>query len=708
VSDTDQSELSAAAQHALQHRRYPPELLTQVDRLSADVIANDPWLALFQGRRLCRVHSRFAEATPLIDRALATLRERDDDEGVYWALAEWAVMRYHCEEFEIGLQILAPFLDQPMQPYLHAELLFGVFLCLIGQARVQEAVAAGERALRSLDGEADPWLQHVGRIQLLRNLAAGYHYRGETRRAVAAVRRAAALAESSNDTADMQPWCAYELGLALWRQGDLPAATEAFDAARRLAESWGHDQLWRWAIAGQAHVLRDQNRLDAALAAYQLAGTWGEEAEGPAFIQLRQGRIAEARWSCEAIAAMMQLGRRQDRLDDSLLLLALIDLVQGDAHTALRGFEQASAMYQSAGFAYQHATSELYRAAAAFALHRSASVADGLRNYLRFAAREHVLTCDWWIPELVAPLLSYAVQHGIEPAWAQRIIERRFGAMQSAPEGHVGGTQSAELEIARRVQLSLLPDAPPAMPDLDIAAVVIPAVEVGGDFVSYFTQGARRETGRQRQIGIAVGDISGKGLGAALLLSGTVVALNTVAANGTAPAAVAAALHTAMQPYTSRSQMNIAFCFAQLTQGQDGWSMRAVSAGAIPPLVRRASGKIEWIDTSGFPLGALVTQHYHEVHSELAPGDVLVLLSDGIVEAMNPDRALFGFERLGHTLATVGENQDAHAIVHHVLKIVSEHRAGAEQQDDITLVVVRVLGGASANDQYIKSAHSAE
>src|SRR5205809_203007 len=89
MHNTPPTELTAQARAALTGRRYPSELLAQLDLLSEPELHASPWLALFQGRRLCRLHSRFAEATLLIDHALATFRAQDDQAGELWALAEW-------------------------------------------------------------------------------------------------------------------------------------------------------------------------------------------------------------------------------------------------------------------------------------------------------------------------------------------------------------------------------------------------------------------------------------------------------------------------------------------------------------------------------------------------------------------------------------------------------------------------------------------
>jgi len=184
-------------------------------------------------------------------------------------------------------------------------------------------------------------------------------------------------------------------------------------------------------------------------------------------------------------------------------------------------------------------------------------------------------------------------------------------------------------------------------------------------------------------------------LGAALLLSGAVVALNTVAATGVPPAQVATALHEAMRPYTSRSRMNIAFGYVLQDQQPGGWSLQAAGAGAGAPLIRRASGAVAWLETAGFPLGTFAAARYHEVYADLAPGDMLLLLSDGIVAAMSQRRELFGFERLEQVVAGLDPDADAHAALTAVLEAV-RHRSGAAQPHDDITVVVRALAGSAS------------
>ena len=691
VRTSIQSELIAAACAAICNRRYPADLFMRLDTLSiADLYAN-PWVALLQGRRLCRLHSRFAEAAPLIDHALGQFRAAANTEGQIWALAEQIVMYYHTRRSAEGLALANAALAQPMRPYLRAELQFGRFLCLISDGNIVATLAAGEAALNALDQEPDGWLQMTGRVQMLRNIAAAYHYNGQNVRATAAALGSVTLAQLEPELASALPWCWYELGLAYWRQGQLDDATEAADTARRLAEQWEHSELWRWAVALQGHILRDQNQLDAALAAYNLAKGWGELPEGPALLQIRQNRLYEARWSCDVL---LPNGDNLWQPADSRVLLAIVELKSGNAEAALALLEPVPAIYEQAAFHYHAATARLYEAAAALAADLPERALTQVAAYLRFAAHEQVLTAGWWVPELIEPLLLFALRRGIEPGWAQHILERRFLHEPQAqrrfdPDDDV----AAELIIARRTQLALLPDAPPRMPDLDLAAVVLPAAKVGGDFVGYFPCGAQPEAGEARTFGLAVGDISGKGLAAALLLSGIVVALNTVAANAAPPAQVAQALHGAMQPYTIRNRMNIAFCYTLLTHVPSGWNVRTIGCGAVPPLIRRASGELEWIDTAGLPLGTVATMIYREVTAQLAPGDTLLLMSDGVIEAMDRGRTLFSFERVERTLTLLDTEATAAETLSAVLRAVERHTGAEEQHDDITLVVLRAESG---------------
>jgi serine phosphatase RsbU (regulator of sigma subunit) len=683
--------LEPLARQQVQSRRLSPAIWEQISALPLEALDAHPWTMLYAGRRLCRQQSRFGEANGYIDRALAAFRRARDEEGELWAMAEWLVMRYHRHEYDTGLALIDGLLARSGQAYLRAEFLFARFLCLIGRSYAAEAVAAGHAALEALDQEPDPWLARIGRIQMLRNIAAGYYYTGRMRRAVAAAEEAVALAADHPDTADMAPWCHYELGLALWRKGEFARARATLDRARRLAESWGHQQLWYWTVAAQAGLLLDQGRISEAWEHFEVARVWGEDDHGPLLIQLREGRLSEARWGAQYMLDHVPSTSPAARADVEMFL-ALVDIREGALDAALERLGRIHAIYTSQGYHYRLISVELYSAAAHLARGEIAEADGLLLSALSFAFAEQIYRFEWTLPDLLAPVLQHAARHSIAPEYLAELSARLLPPVRPA----AGRNQplSLEMEIARRTQINLLPQRPPLMPDLDIAGTSLPAEEVGGDFFGYFPAGANPEHGEARVLGLAVGDISGKGLPAALLLSGTVVALSTIVASYPPPGEVARRMHSALTPYTSRNRLNIALCYAELAQHAEGWRMRVASAGGVPPLIRRRDGSVEWLEVGGLPLGTIPVDHYQEAETLLRKGDTLLLLSDGLAEAMNERREIFGFDALERTLAAAPFGAGADAILSLMLDAVHAHIGGGTPHDDMTLAVVRVLGGS--------------
>ncbi len=699
----DPAALIPMARQQLITRRIQSDLSMILDVLGDAAIAGHPWLLLHQGRRYLRRQSDFARAQPYIEAALAEFRMIGDDEGMIWAMTEWVVLRYHLRDFSFGLEQVRQLLNDERAipwflPFLQAELLFGCYLCLIGLDRLDEAMAAGAEALALLDTEPDAWLQRIGRIQMLRNIAAGYHYQGQARQAVAATELATRLAQEDPDASDPEPWCHYEMGLAYWRKGEFVLAAQALDTARRQAEYWGHHQLWCWAVAVQGHLLRDQNELAAAREAYQLAESWGEDIHGPVFLFIREGKLAEARWSCQALLSQArQLGSVIYEAD-AYVLTALIELRAGRVALALDHLDQAITIFATHGYGYNLMSAQLYRTAALLSLQRFDEADATLAEGMELMACEEIYTCDWWMPDVLELVMLRALQRRIQPIHARRVLNRRF--LNAVPALATIMTQSirsnplnTELEIARQTQVSLLPTTPPHMPDLDIAGVSLPAEEVGGDFYGYYPVGADPAQARIRQVGLALADISGKGLQAALLTSGTVVALTTAVVDHPPPSQILERVHTALYPFTSRSRQTVSLCYGILSQGERSWTLRVANAGAIPPFIRRTDGSITWLESMGLPLGTAQAMPYTEVVAELAPGDLLLLISDGVVEAMSTDRELFGFERLEEALAYAPVEQGAGAVVAHLLTSVQAHTANALQHDDITVVAVLVQSG---------------
>jgi hypothetical protein len=221
---------------------------------------------------------------------------------------------------------------------------------------------------------------------------------------------------------------------------------------------------------------------------------------------------------------------------------------------------------------------------------------------------------------------------------------------------------AAELGAAREIQQRLVPASLPALPGFHLEAAYLPAQEVGGDFYQVLEQpdGAAL---------IVVGDVSGKGLRAAMTGALAIGALRTLAAENHGPAALLDRLNRQMLA-TQESGFITCLCLCISPLG----AVTLANAGHLSPY--RRGDEIE-VD-SGLPLGLAAGTEYSETTLQLEPGDTLTLLSDGVVEAMNPQHQLLGFER-ARALST----QSAHAIA-----------AAAQafgQEDDITVLTIARL-----------------
>jgi len=234
-----------------------------------------------------------------------------------------------------------------------------------------------------------------------------------------------------------------------------------------------------------------------------------------------------------------------------------------------------------------------------------------------------------------------------------------------------------ELDAARSVQLSLLPRQAPQSEEYDIAGAMQSAHQVGGDLYGYYV----RPSGA---LALALGDVAGKGMPAALLMSACATALAGTIPVGLAPSLTLSQIHQMLQPSVGRGQ-NAAVCLVYL----DGPRIRIANAGAVAPFVR-GSGGVRMIDIGGLPLGTLLSaaKPYHEVEEPLAPGDMLILSSDGIVEAMNDQGELYGFERFEAAIAC-GPADSAQALLAHLFADVAAFVDEAEMHDDMAMVVAR-------------------
>jgi serine phosphatase RsbU (regulator of sigma subunit) len=234
-----------------------------------------------------------------------------------------------------------------------------------------------------------------------------------------------------------------------------------------------------------------------------------------------------------------------------------------------------------------------------------------------------------------------------------------------------------DLSQAAEIQKSIMPADAPNVPGFDLAGHNAACRTVGGDYYDFFPYGDGR-------VGLALGDVSGKGMPAALLA----MALNARVVVLAADPGNLGEFMTRLNKTTCAncpSNRFITFFFSVLDASG---GLAHANAGHNPPVLMRASGEAEMLEGGGPPLGILAFAAYGESRGQLGRGDLLVIYSDGVTEANNGALDEFGEERL---LAVLRENRQksAREIVDAVTEAVAEFAAGAPQADDITLVVAK-------------------
>lgn len=237
------------------------------------------------------------------------------------------------------------------------------------------------------------------------------------------------------------------------------------------------------------------------------------------------------------------------------------------------------------------------------------------------------------------------------------------------------------LVLARDIQLGLLPTQQPwSMPNLLVHGVSLPSSAVGGDFYNYLANTDRAKAG------IAVGDISGKGIGAAVMMALAAGAVEERARFISQPGPLLEALNLQLAPRLRANKMNAALLYLLIDSRHS--RLQVANAGMIAPLLVRA-GQVEIIEAYGMPIGSPLAGRYEQCEVPLLPGDLIVLVSDGVVEARSASGEMYGFDRLGELLVAVADAVHPAAITRAVLADVRAFVGDAEQHDDMTLVVIR-------------------
>ena len=236
--------------------------------------------------------------------------------------------------------------------------------------------------------------------------------------------------------------------------------------------------------------------------------------------------------------------------------------------------------------------------------------------------------------------------------------------------------QAKELEEARQLQLSMLPKKLPVIPNLEIAAYMKPATEVGGDYYDF-------HEGIDGTLTVAVGDATGHGLKAGTVVTATKSLFNNLASAPDIP-------DTLGQISRSLKAMNLRGLFMAMAMLKIKDEKMTLSIAGMPSvLIYRAENKlVEEISIRAMPLGSMKKTVYRETELAIAADDVVVLMSDGFPEMFNPSDEILGFEKAAEILPQIAMNSPQE-IINHLVKVGEDWANGRPQDDDVTFVVLK-------------------
>lgn len=272
-------------------------------------------------------------------------------------------------------------------------------------------------------------------------------------------------------------------------------------------------------------------------------------------------------------------------------------------------------------------------------------------------------------------------------------LRNSFESMRQALKEHIASlveTTAAkerldsELKIARTIQMSFLPKRFPPFPERDefsIFAFLEPAKEVGGDLYDFFLRD-------ENHLFFVIGDVSDKGVPAALFMAVTKTLIKGVAEGGTEPSDILEKVNVELCRDNETMMFVTVICGSlNLTSGE----LRLANAGHGSPLLLRRGAAERLPLPRGLVLGAMEDVPYTTYSTTLQPGDKLVLYTDGVTEAMDGAKVLYSEERLESTLLAHGSDS-TERLVQAVLEDVRSHTAGEPQSDDITLLALEYRG----------------
>jgi serine phosphatase RsbU (regulator of sigma subunit) len=251
---------------------------------------------------------------------------------------------------------------------------------------------------------------------------------------------------------------------------------------------------------------------------------------------------------------------------------------------------------------------------------------------------------------------------------------------QIESEASERGRLEHEMNIARDIQMELLPKTFPRIPGLDMFAFTVPARHVGGDCYDVIDIGDGR-------LAITIGDVSGKGTPAAILMANVQAAVRALSESSVPAGELIERVNRLVYGYTEESVF-ITFFYSVLDTRTG--ELVYVNAGHNHPCVLKSDGSREYLDRGGLVIGIMPEAAYEEGRVRLEVGDNLVLYTDGITEAANTDEEMFGEQRLERLLV---EHRAASAreMEERVYSTIKDFAAGTSQTDDLTMVIVKMI-----------------
>jgi sigma-B regulation protein RsbU (phosphoserine phosphatase) len=238
-----------------------------------------------------------------------------------------------------------------------------------------------------------------------------------------------------------------------------------------------------------------------------------------------------------------------------------------------------------------------------------------------------------------------------------------------------------EMKIAYNIQMGLLPKGAPMIEGYDLAGKSLPAKSVGGDYFDLIRLGDGR-------LFFCLGDISGKGMPAALLMSNMLATLRGQNLDVTTPGSILNHSNEHMFRNTDPERFSTLFLGVL---DPDNAELTYSNAGHNLPFIVKESGEVKRLETGNIVLGAVEGVDYSEESVHLGTGDILLVFSDGISEAINPEEEEFGEDPLPG-LVMANRNSNAMSLIDTIIGEVIKHAGKAPQRDDMTMVVIKRTG----------------